>query len=224
MRLVARVRAARERDEGFTLAELLVTIALTALLTTIVLMFVTTMSKAFTRDRAASDSSMVASVGMNELTRVIRSGTTLRTTASNNAPVFVAATDNEVTLYAYIDTSASLVKPVKVKFSIDSQRRLIETRWAATTSAAPWTFAATAYSTRTVARSIPAGSDALFTYLDASSNALSTKTAFTEAQLRTIAAVQVTLTVQADQTGRAKPVRLQNAVGIPNLDIPRVRS
>lgn len=221
-------RDRRAGDGGFGLPELIVTVVLLGMMMSLVVGVVVSISRTFTRDRAASDSTMVAAVGMNELTRVLRAGTELAVAGggATNAPVFVSAEANAVTFYSFIDTDAAAATPVKVRFSIDAQRRLIETRWAATTTDDPWAFVAdgSPTSSRTIARSIPAGSPALFTYLDVNSAPIAIPaTGFTEDQRRLIAAVRITLRVQADTTGRAEPVTLQNAIGIPNLGISRVR-
>lgn len=223
-----RLRAGAAGDRGLTLPELLVTMFLLSLITVLMVGTISGFSRAFTRDRAASDSTMVANTGMKELTRVIRAGTELRLTGggSTNAPLFVEARANTLTMYAYIDTNSASPRPVKVRFAIDANRRLVETRWAATTSSAPWAFASTGSpsSSRPIARFIPTTAPALFEYRDAQDNPLAIPTGgFTTEQLRKIAAVKVVLTVQADATGRADKVVVENAVGLPNLGISRVR-
>ncbi|MBO0900373.1 type II secretion system protein [Cellulomonas sp. zg-ZUI22] len=215
-------------DRGMTLPEVLVTTMLLGFLSALILGLVSSFSQTFSRDRAAADSTTVAAAGMKELTRVVRSGTELRLLGGGAAPspVFVEAGANALTMFAYIDTQATSPKPVKVRFSIDAQRRLVETRWAATSTAAPWSFVATGSPTQTrpIARLIPVGADPLFQYLDASNTPLTIPASgFTTDQLRSIAAVRVTLTVQADDTERADPVQIHNAVGIPNRGISRVR-
>ncbi len=228
--MTRRWRAAliRQDERGVTLPELIVTVFLLGFLTTLILGLVTTFSQTFTRDRSSGDSTMVAAAGMKEVTRVIRSGTELRLTGggSTSAPVFVDARANSVTLFAYIDTNATSPRPIKVRFAIDAQRRLVETRWLATTTTSPWSFAAEASpsSSRPVARRIPTTAAPLFEYLDVNNQAMTIPSAgFSTDQLRSIAAVRVTLTVQADDTQRADPVQIQNAVGIPNRGISRVR-
>jgi len=221
-------RRLRTDESGFSLPEMIVTVVLVGMMMSLIIGVVTSISRTFTKDRESSESTVVAAIGMSELTRVLRAGTELAIVGggATNAPVFISADANDVTFYSYIDTDATVSKPVKVRFWIDTQRRLIETRWNATTTDDPWAFAAVGSpsSSRTIARSIPVGSPALFTYLDAAGLPMTIPgTGFTETQRRAIAAVQVTLRVQADINGRAKPVTMQNAVGIPNLGISRVR-
>jgi len=226
-----RVKASDER--GLGLPEFVVTMLLLGLVTTMVMTLVVTINRTFTRDRAATDSATVAAIGMNELTRVIRSGTEIKVQGQTlTDPVFVSVKNEDVVLYAFLDTTSTNPKPIKVRFSINTNRELVETRWAATETTVSgtryWTFPAAAApsSTRAVARRImpwTAGEKYLFTYLKADGSALSPIPASpTTIELRGIVAVQLTLKVQADSTARAEPVTLQNAVGIPNLGISRV--
>ena len=221
-------RVARN-DAGFSLPELLVTILIFGIVSTIITTFFIGVTRSFTEDRAATDSVNIAAIGMNELTRVIRSGTEIEVQNQTlNNPVFVAASNEDVTLYAFLDTDSANPKPVKVRFYVGTDRILKETRWDSyIVNTSYWAFNATATSTKDVARLItPRVSPDLylFTYYKADGTILPVPTTgtFTTAQLRTIASVKVTMTVQADLTGRAKPVRLENTVGIPNLGISRV--
>ncbi|MFS0704170.1 type II secretion system protein J [Cellulomonas sp. 179-A 9B4 NHS] len=226
--LLRRARAGARGDAGLTLPELLVTMFLLSMITVLMVGTISGFSRAFTRDRSASDSTMVAATGMKEVTRVVRSGTELRLTGggSASAPVFIEAKPNTLTMYAYIDTNSASPRPMKVRFAIDAQRRLVETRWPATNTTAPWSFPpmSSPSSSRPVARFIPTSAPALFEYLDKDNQPISAPSGgFTSTQLKDIAAVRVTLTVQADATDRAEPVTVHNAVGIPNLGISRVR-
>jgi hypothetical protein len=181
---------------------------------------------------------MVAAVGMNEMTRVIRAGTEVPVAGGAQLPVFVEAFDDKVTMYAYIETTSLNPSPTKIQFAIDPvTKELVETRWASSpVSGSPgtFTFAATAESSRTIARKIIDASDGtpLFTYLavvtDPSDPAFGTAQPLDatggvgSAELPTISVVQIALNVQADETARANPVMLKNRVGVPNLGISRI--
>ncbi|WP_177199626.1 type II secretion system protein J [Cellulomonas sp. KH9] len=210
-----------------TLPELLVTMLLMSIVSLLIVGMVSGFSSTFSRERAATDSTTVASTGMKELTRVVRATTELRPTgASTNVPAFVDARANSIKVYAYIDTDAAQPRPVLVQFSIDAQRRLIETRWQTSSTASPWAFppASAPTSVRPIARAVPVGAPPLFQYLDKENKPMAVPAGgFTDDQKRLIAAVRITLTVQADSTGRAAEVTMQNAVGIPNRDLDRVR-
>lgn len=226
--LLRRARPAARGDAGLSLPELLVTMMLMSMITVLMVATISGFARSFTQDRSASDSTMVAAAGMKEVTRVVRSGTQLRLAGggSANAPMFIDARPNTLTMYAFIDTNAASPRPIKVRFAIDAQRRLIETRWSVTNTAAPWTFPtmSSPSSSRPVARFIPTTAGPLFEYLDQNNVPMAVPAGgFSTTQIEQIAAVRVSLTVQADLTERAAPVTVQNAVGIPNRGISRVR-
>jgi len=224
----------RRDESGMTLIELSVTIFVLGVLGTIVVGLFVNISTTLTRDRAAMDSTSIASVGMNEVTKIVRAGTEIRVAGLTlNDPVFVTAKTEEMTINSYLaDSSTGVLSPVKVQLTINpTTRDLVETRWSSTkNSAGYWIFDPTPGAPRTIARSmatvtppLAAGQKYLFTYYDASGVELVVPAGgLTESQRRAVAAVQVTVTVQADQTGRSKPVTLQNTVGMPNLGVSRV--
>ncbi|WP_196250876.1 type II secretion system protein J [Cellulomonas sp. JZ18] len=227
-RLIATRLRGHHDDRGVTLPELLVTMLLMSILSLMVVGMVAGFSRTFAREREATDSTTIASAGMKEVTRVVRAATEIRPAGEpDNVPAFIDARPNELTLYAYIDTAAAAPKPVKVRFWIDPQRRLMETRWVTTSTASPWSFPATGAPTtvRPIARSLPVTAPAVFEYLDKDNEPMAIPAGgFSDAQKRLIAAVRVTLTVQTDPTGRAKAVTMRNAVGVPNRALDRVRA
>ena len=223
----------RRDESGITLAELMVTIFVLGVLSTVVVTLFVNVSTTFNRDRAATESVGIAAVGMNEVTKVIRAGTEIRVAnVTLNDPVFEVAKAEEMTIRAYLsDVSTGELSPVKIELKVDAtSRALTEKRWSSYKQNGFWLFNSAPGATRTIARSIPAivpplasGQKYLFTYYDATNTELIIPAAgLTESQRRAVAAVQVTLTVQVDTTGRAKPVTLQNTVGIPNLGVSRV--
>ncbi|WAB82646.1 type II secretion system protein [Microcella daejeonensis] len=223
------MRRLRHEDAGFSLPELMVTIFVMGVLSAVVVSFYVAMTGAFTEDRSATDSTSTASVGMNNLTRVIRAGTEIRVQGQTlNNPVFIEAKNEDLTLHAYLDTDSTDPRPIKVRFWINAQRELMETRWDSTrVNGSYFVFDSTPESTRVIARTVATrtGTDPwLFTYraADGTVQPVPTTGSFTTNQLRNIASVQVRLTVQADITSRAAPVTLQSTVGIPNLGISRV--
>lgn len=223
------LRATARDDRGFGLAELVVTIFITGIVMTLVVTLFTNVSRIFTRENSATDSTNAAALGMNEITRVIRSGTEIAIAGSLlNDPVFVSAGKESVTLYAFIDTDSITSAPVKVRFSINADRKLVETRWASyALPAGYWGFQTAEQSSRIITSYVvvpAAGEKSLFTYYKADGSELVVPASgeFTVNERRNIAAVQVTMSVQADKTARANPVTLQNTVGIPNLGISRV--
>lgn len=237
------MRRVRRTDEaGTTLVELLVTMVVMSVLMIMVVSLVVSVNRNFTRDRASTDNTNIAANGMNEVTRVIRSGTEIRVQNQPlNDPVFLVATPESMVVRAYLDTNAATPAPIVVRLEVTTQRTLVEKRWNATAGTAPyWKFTnlpaapfQTASSfwtkpayTRTIASKItPATSTLkLFRYYTKDNVEVvppGTGTLTLE-QLRSIAAVTVSLSVQSDLTARAQPVVITNLVGIPNLGISRI--
>jgi hypothetical protein len=185
---------------------------------------------------------------MNELTRVIRSGTTIRQAApANDLGIFLIAAPESMVLRTFLDTDSANPKPIVARFEITSSRTMVEKRWNAVASSGPyWTFsslpaapyslASTAWTgapyVRTIAQTITPLATALaapngastFVYLDDQGVPLVMPAAgkLDDTQLERVAAVQIQLSVQADLTSRAKPVVLRNTVALPNLGISRL--
>jgi len=233
------VITARFRDErGFGLTELIVAMFIFGIIGTLMITLVVTISRSFTQERAATDSTMVAAVGMNELTRVMRSGTEVPVAGGTQVPVFVEAFADKVTLYAYIDTTSLSPRPTKIQFAVDPvSRDLTETRWAGVpVSGEPgaFSFSPTPESVRTIARKIIDATDGtpLFTYLAVvtdpadpdfgTAQPLDATGGVNSSLIPTISVVQIAMNVQADITARAEPIMLKNRVGIPNLGISRI--
>ena len=224
------IRRMMKHDEsGFSLPELLVTIFVFGIASTIVVTFFINVSRTFTADRLQTESTEIAAVGMNELTRVIRAGTEIEVQGQAlNNPVFVSAGNEELIIYSFLDTDSANPKPVKVRFWIDSGRVLNEQRWDSyVINNDYFAFQAVSNYSRPVASLIPVRTSPdkyLFTYLNAAGVEIPVPGSgtFTTAQLRTIASVKVTMIVQADLTGRSNRVQLENTVGLPNLGISRI--
>jgi prepilin-type N-terminal cleavage/methylation domain-containing protein len=228
---------ARGRESGFSIPELIVAMAILSIVMTLVVTLFVSFTTNFTRERAVADSTSTAAIGMNQVTKVVRAGTTL---TKPDRPVFVKADREELILHSYLADDAFAPEPVMIRLGIDSNRQLIEQRWSATTVAGAWDFpnlvltpapsriATTPESSRVIARKIiaptatevSAGAHYLFTYLRADGTTITAPVAASE--LGNIATVKVTMTVQADQTGRADPVTIQNQVGMPNLTASRL--
>jgi prepilin-type N-terminal cleavage/methylation domain-containing protein len=211
-------------DAGVTLVELMVAMALTAVVSTLLVSVFVSISRSTTRESLSSTNSETATVAMRELSRIIRAGTEIATSGGTTLPVFLEAGANTVTLHAFTDTGSAAPRPVVVSFRVIGGV-LTETRRAATTSASPWTFAAVAGAPRTVARGLGGdGATSTFTYLDAAGSTISPPAGgvLTATQRASVAAVTVRVRVQGDATGLASAALLENTVGITNLRAARV--
>jgi prepilin-type N-terminal cleavage/methylation domain-containing protein len=224
--MIRRVRSAMSSEKGFTLTELLVAIVVMGVILAMVVGFFSSASKAFTQNQTISGNTRAASNGMNEISRILRAATQNPVQGQPvNSPAFVTATNESVTVYAYVNLTSSTEQPVKVQFSIDSNRNLVETQWASYVIASGyWGYAATPSFTRILASSIVnrvAPNPYLFTYLAADGTTIPIPTGgFTTTNLSSIAAVQVNLTI-GKTANASSTVSLENTVGLPNLAIAR---
>lgn len=227
-----RLRRNHRADDGLTLIELVVAMGIASILIALVAMVFTSTARGFSDQQGAIDNSRLASTAMNEVTRVVRAGTEIPRSSGANIPVFLYAGAERIDMNSFIDSvSATDPAPLRVRFGRNARNELVETRWAGTHIGATtyWQFSgypATPSSTRTIARSLLAPSTAvpLFRYFDKDGAQLTPPAGGTlsTAQIANIAAVQVTMQVQADESGRVDPVVIQNLVGLPNLGIARV--
>jgi Tfp pilus assembly protein PilW len=211
-------------DAGVSLVELIVAMALTAVVTTLLVSMFVSVSRSITRESLSSANSETATVAMRELSRIIRAGTEIEVGGAPSLPVFLEAGANTVTLHALTDTTAKAPQPVIVSFQL-AGGTLTETRRVATSSAAPWTFAAAAGPAKTVAHGLGGGgATSTFTYLDAAGSTISPPAGgvLTATQRASVAAVTVRVRVQGDATGVASAASLENTVSITNLGVTRV--
>jgi Tfp pilus assembly protein PilW len=206
-------RLLREQS-GVSMVELIVMIALTAIVSTLMVTIVVTVSRSFTREAQASTNSDSASVGMRELSRVIRTAAevSLSGSAAGTAPAdaILSAGANQVTLYSFVD-AAAIPAPFIVQFSVAANGTLSESRRvgtavvptggvaAASVSTTVWQFAARPASTRVIARGVVSSAAApLLRYYTAAGTELVLPASGTldAAQLAAVASVRVSLRVQ----------------------------
>ena len=225
-----RVRGVRRlhRDQrGTSLAELLVAMALTAIVTTLVVSIVATTSRTLSSQSLATANSETASLAMREVSRIIRSSAPIRLTGTTaDSPAITVASATALTVTSYVDTDSAMPVPVRVRLAVTG-RSLVEQRFAVTAVGDVWQVSATGGPTRTLARRVttPAATP-VFRFYDAAGVVIHPPTGgvLPPADLARIAAVRITLSLQVDDSARATSVALDNTVGLPNLGISRVRA
>jgi len=225
----ARSRTRLAHDEhGLGLIELLVSMVLLGVICLVVSGFYISTIRTVSHTGSLAGNTREASNGMNEASRVLRAATENPVVSQQlSDPAFVSASTESVTIYAYVNLGSSTQAPIKIRLEVDANRQLVETQWAASGSTNGYfTFTnPTPTSTRILAGTVAAQAGTapyLFTYLLANGVELPVPAGgFTVAQLRTIAAVTVTLTVQGSTTDARSAVTLQNTVGLPNLPLFR---
>ena len=213
--LRSRLHIVRHDDRGLTLAELMVTMVLMAIVGSVMLTAVVSVTKTVTRNQANSDSVDVARVGMNRMAKSIRSGMEIVRSGTSNQPALDEIGPNKMIVFASLGAS-----PTETTYTIDASRNLIETKRVAGGTSPYWTFTGAGVAT-TIASKIPSGAPALFVFLDGSGVALATQTSTDELVLAQVRQVRITLTVDVDPTRGGGPVTLTNTVVLPNLGVAK---
>ena len=224
-------RISEDSERGLTLVELLVAILLFGLLLVLVGGAFSTISKTITLATNTNQNVAFSSLGMSEMSKVLRFATTNPVLGQPlDAAAFVTANKETLTVYTYVDANATTPTPTEVTFSLDSARRLVETRYASYAVATGYyAFRTTPYLTRILTGIVlaPTGTQAyLFTYLDKNGQPLppgtgGLSTTGSPSQVSQVAAVQVTLKIKGNTTNGASPIILSNIVGLPNLGLAR---
>lgn len=241
--LVQRTRRGRAAaDDGLTLVELLVTMILLGIVSTIVVTTVTVISRATVRDRSNGESLDLARIGMDYMTRAIRAGTEIQqSSGAANKPAFIQTGPEVMELYASLGQPNG---PTRIRYAVDGNRRLIEYRCEANAGSAPyytyptWNYTGTPPSgcvAREIASQILSGtSPPLFTYVTGPGAPPAGTTAPGAAPtvspqtlgayptnadlLGNIRGVDINLNVDSTP-GVGIPVRLNNTVMLPNLGV-----
>ena len=224
-------------DSGFSLVELMVAVAMFAVLSIVIVSALLSFNANFARDQVATANANLASAGMNEVTRVVRAATSIPVLNADDLPAFQYAGNEKVILYAYIDATSTNSAPVRVQFEVGADRNLVEKRWVAHPKPgypSYWEFNPITdppdYN-RIIARKIVApatGEVFMFQYYAIDQATLLPTlmtvpgTGIAAANLTKIAVVGVTMKVQTDVQARAEAVSITNQVGIPNLGISRL--
>lgn len=221
------VKRARTDESGIGLVELLVAMLIFAIILTLVTGMFQSTTQVVNTGTSVNTSTKAASLGLNELSNALRFADSNAVSGQAlNDPAFVVAKKDLLTVTTYLGVTAGAPQPVKIAFTIDSQRRLVEVRYPSyELSPGFWGFSATPLFTKILTGAIipPTGSEPdLFTYLDSNNAPITISAAgLTLAQRQTVAAVQVTMKLKSDDATSGNPVMFQSIIGLPNLGINR---
>ena len=221
MRALTRLRASGSQ-RGLSLAELIVVIALFAVISAMVGGMFVSLSRATTTARTIDSNVRNASNGMNELSRIIRAGTNNPAAGGVSAPAFSYAGPEQLTIFAYVNLKSATTVPVQVTFAVDADRRLFETTTTLTADSNGYytVSAGSVTTTRYLTSSVAAATTpALFTYYKTDGTPLpaTIATPLSAADRALVASVTVTLNIKQSATSQDLAVQLVNSVGIPNL-------
>jgi prepilin-type N-terminal cleavage/methylation domain-containing protein len=217
-----RLRVANN-DAGMSLVELLVSIIVFGILGSMVLSMWVASNKSVVSTSGNDLNTQSAGNLVNEVSRVIRGGTTNPTTGGGEDAALISATPSSITMYSYVDSNVVTTTPFLVNFSIDpATGQLQEKRWPATVGTTGlFTFDQT--KAPTLSRTLPGkitSPSTLFSYADATPTTLPFTGGVLSATNRAAAtSVTITVTLQASSNSTVKPATLQNTVGMPNLNL-----
>ena len=205
------------RDEGMSLVELMVAMLVTGIVLAILGNLFVQVTSAATAANTARASVGTASTAMNAMAKVIRQASPNAIAASTTPdPAVVSGTANALTVYSYVDTSATAPAPTKVTYTVNSANYLVETRVAAVASGSYWGFTG-ATSTRTIAGPLTT-TGPMFAYQDATGATLPIAAGgLTAAQRAQVVAVAITVTVPNTVRGGSDPIVLTNTVVLQNV-------
>jgi len=210
------------RDLGISLAELLVSMMVFAILMAITGSFMVGASRASSQVRAIDGATRTVTNSMTAVTRNLRAATDNPVSGQPlDAPAFELAKSNSVRFYAYVNLVSAAQTPVMVQYDLTGGQ-LVESTWpSSVTSDGFYTFnVANAPVRRVVGSPMVQGVDT-FTYLDAAGAVIPLTTdAVPASKVSTVAAVRVRLQAGTGTTP-ATSTTLVNTVGLPNLDIAR---
>lgn len=217
MRWVARAVRVRlggtSPDAGLSLVELLVTTVLIGLLGAIVGTTFVASTTSLQRSTWRQENTRLAQTGMENVTKAVRAGSVIERSSAVALPAVLEATPTTLELHSFLGT-----RPMRLRYSVDAQGRLRETRVLAdASSVAPyWTFTGASTTRIVIDRVVNSATQPLFVYRDGT-GAILGPTPLTEVQRRGVRSVDIALHVQTDAPGRVPPAQVQQRVHLPNL-------
>jgi Tfp pilus assembly protein PilV len=213
----------RDDQSGLSLVELLVS----GLLTVIILVMISSMfiqtAKITANSTQTSNSNNVAANIANEVTSVVRVATTLaKSGQAVPDPAIVAGTRESLTIYSLSNTNANNPSPVRITYTIGTDRTVTEQRCLATASGGFWTFGGCTPTTRNLGGAVTPVTgtvDQFFTYHTANgSPILIAAGSLTATQRATVASIRVYVSVLATGS-KTKRVVISNTVVLGNVGL-----
>ncbi len=200
-------------DDGLSLPELLVTMVLFSLIGTVIVQTYAATTASVQRSTWRQDNTRLAQNAMETLTKSIRAGSKIEQYSATALPAFTEATETSLGVHAFLGD-----RPTRLTYTVDSSGQLVETRLTADAgSTAPyWTFSGTPTTRVVTDQVVNTASQPLFVYYDGTGTAF-VPTPGDTASLDAVRSVEVSLSVQARDTGEVPPTVLEQRIYLPNL-------
>lgn len=213
--------------------ELLVTMVLLGLILLMASNMYISVVRTTDSTQAVNEGTRVAANAMNEVNRVVRFGVQSPRSGTTPLPAFSSAKTDEMVVFSLVDVDGLApvgdrpMKPVMVKFALESDGNIYERRWNPTASGQFWNFGSLPPSNSTAVSSRVLGGkflatgtgSALFRYLTADGTELipSGATSLSLTQRQQIATVIVTMNAVPLVGPDDQPVIITNTIGMLNL-------
>lgn len=216
-----------------SVVELLVTMVLLGLILIMASNLYISTVRTTDQTQSVNEGTRVAANAMNEVNRVVRFAVDSPRSGTDPLPAFSSAKATELTIFSLVDVDALAsvatrpLKPVMVRFSLESDGNVWERRWDPSPSGQFWNFGTVPPSNATAARSrvlggkfLATGTEAsLFRYLKADGTEMVPigNSSLTLSQRQQIASVVVTMNTVPLVGPDDHPVVIVNTIGMLNL-------
>jgi prepilin-type N-terminal cleavage/methylation domain-containing protein len=209
-------------DRGVTLVETLVVMVLSGILMSITAVFFVTVTKQTMQAedirRSTADASNIMNVVSTSIRAAVRNAVASSPTPD---PAVVAATPTSITIITYTDAGPSFETPLRLRYRVDADGRMVEDRWNASIVngyAVVPSMSTDPASTRILGNVVVnTSTDPLFRYYDTNGGQLGGSGTLTSTQRSAVTAVRFNVKVRAD--GSDEVVDLDNTIGMPNMDL-----
>lgn len=232
-RIRERLDRSRGDESGITLIELIIVMLLSSIIMTATVAFFVSVAKNTTRSINVTHSTEDASNVMNVISTGIRAAVRYQVAGQADlAPaVMLGSNSQSLTIITYTDAGPTFPDPLMVRFSIDSNRRMIEERWKPTIVNGFYVYnvsgagvpVGTPYFRRALGDVVMnSATENLFSYYTGPCNTsaltyVTSSTAISNADRNKVAFIRFNLKLRS--VGSDQTVQLDNKVGLPNMGI-----
>ncbi|WP_187264893.1 PilW family protein [Homoserinibacter sp. GY 40078] len=221
--LVRVLRNGRMRDDaGITLVEALVVMVLSTLLMSITVTFFVNVSQHTIRAeglrRSTADASNIMNVVSTSIRAAVRNAVA---TSPNPDPAIVAGSTTSVTVITYTDAGPSFETPLRLRYRVDGEGRMIEDQWQASVVNGYAVFPSMTTapnSTRVLGNVVVNTSgEPLFRYYSVTGSQLGTGGTLSSSERAAVTTVRFNVRVRASNSHEV--VVLDNTIGMPNMNL-----